>query len=54
MSGELNALRSLAPLIYGSTALVVLVIVSRSFAVDIVKHVSAFGLKLSRTSRTDA
>lgn len=54
MSGELIALRSLSPLIYGSTALVFLVMVFQVFAIDIVKHVNAFGLKLSKASRTGA
>jgi hypothetical protein len=57
MSESLTALRSLAPVIYGSTALVVLVLVFQSFGIDIVKHVNAFGLKLStrsRVSRTGA
>jgi hypothetical protein len=54
MSGALIALRSLAPVIYGSTALVVLVMVFQSFAIDIVKHVNAFGLKLSKENRTGA
>ena len=54
MSEPLIALRSLAPAIYGSTSLVVLVLVFQSFAIDIVKHVNAFGLKLSKASRTGA
>jgi hypothetical protein len=54
MSGELNALRLLAPLIYGSAALVFLFTVFQSFAIDIVKHVNVFGLKLSKVSRTEA
>ena len=52
MSGVLIALRSMATVIYGSAAVVFLVMASQFFAVDIVKHVSAFGLKLSKVSRT--
>jgi hypothetical protein len=57
MSETLVALRSLAPVIYGSTALVVLVLVFQSFGIDIVKHVSAFALKFAyrnKVSRTGA
>ena len=54
MSGALIALRSLAPVIYGSTALLVLVMVFQSFAIDIVKRVHAFVLKLSKENRTGA
>ena len=57
MSETLFALRSLAPVIYGSTALVVLVLIFQSFGVDMVKHINAFGLKLtyrSKVSRTGA
>jgi len=57
MSETLIALRSLAPIIYGSTALVVLVLVFQSFGIDIMKQVNAFCLKLtyrSRMSRTGA
>jgi hypothetical protein len=54
MSGVLIALRSLAPVIYGCGALVVLVMVFQSFAIDIVKHVNAFSLKLSKVHRPGA
>jgi hypothetical protein len=57
MSEALIALRSLAPAIYGSTSLVVLVLVFQSCAIDIVKHVNAFGLKStcrSKVPRTGA
>jgi hypothetical protein len=54
MSGALIALRSLAPVIYGCGALVVLVMVFQSFAIDIVKHVNAFSLKLSKVNRPGA
>jgi hypothetical protein len=51
MSETVIALRSLAPVIYGSTAFVVLVFVFQSFGIDIVKHVSAFALKLTYRSK---
>ena len=54
MPEALIALRSMAPVIYGSTALVALVMVLQSLAIDIVKQLNAFGLKLSRSSRTGA
>jgi hypothetical protein len=57
MSEPLIALRSLAPAIYGSTSLVVLVLVFQSFAIDIVKLVTAFSLKFkyrSKVTRTGA
>ena len=57
MSEPLIALRSLAPAIYGSTSLVVLVLVFQSFAIDIVKRVNAFSLKFtwrSKVNRTGA
>ena len=57
MSETLIALRSLAPLIYGSTALVVLLLIFQSFGIDIVKHVTAIALKItyrSKVSRTGA
>ena len=57
MSEPLIALRSLAPAIYGSASLVVLVLVLQSFAVDIVKLVNAFSLKFkyrSKVTRTGA
>ena len=54
MPGAIIAMRLLAPVIYGSTALVVLVMGLQFFAIDIVKHVNAFGLKLSKANRTGA
>ena len=57
MSETIVALRSLAPIIYGSTALVVLVLVFQSFGIDIVKHINEIGQKLalrSKVSRTGA
>ena len=57
MSETVIALRSLAPIIYGSTALVVLILVFQSFGIDIVKNMHAFGLKLtyrSKVSRSGA
>jgi len=57
MSETLIAMRSLAPVIYGSTSLVVLVLVFQSFGIDVIKHVNAYCLKLtyrSKVSRTGA
>ena len=57
MSEPLIALRALAPAIYGSTSLVVLVLVFQSFAIDIVKRVNAYSLKFidrSKVTRTGA
>jgi hypothetical protein len=51
MSETLVALRSLAPVIYGGTALVVLILVFQSFGIDIVNHVRAFGLKFAYRSK---
>ena len=57
MSETLIVLRSLAPFIYGTTALVVLVLVFQLFGIDIVKRVNALGIKLvyrDKVSRTGA
>ena len=57
MSETLTVLRSLAPFIYGSTALVVLVLVFQLFGIDIVKRANAPGIKLvyrDKVSRTGA
>ena len=54
MSGAIIAMRLLAPVIYGSAALVVLVMGLQFFAIDVVKHVNAFGLKLSKANRPSA
>ncbi|HUI09104.1 MAG TPA: hypothetical protein VL221_02190 [Bacteroidota bacterium] len=57
MSHTLMALRSLGPVIYGSTALVVLLLVFQTFGIDIVKQVDAIGQRLTlknRVSRTGA
>ncbi len=57
MTETIVAMRSLAPVIYGSTSLVVLVLVFQSFGIDVVKHVNAYCLKLtyrSKVSRTGA
>jgi hypothetical protein len=51
MSETLIALRSLSPVIYGATALVVLILVFQSFGVDVVKRTRAFGLKFAYRSR---
>jgi hypothetical protein len=47
----------MAPVIYGFTSLVVLVLVFQSFAIDIVKQANAFGPRLtyrSKVGRTGA
>ena len=54
MSGAIIAMRLLAPVIYGSAALVVLIMGLQFFAIDVVKHVNALGLKFSKASRTGA
>lgn len=57
MSHTLIALRSLGPVIYGSTAAVVLILAFQSFGIDVVKLFDAIGQKLalrSRVSRTGA
>ena len=57
MSETVIALRSLAPVIYGTTALVVLILVFQSFGIDVVEHARAFGLKFAYrrwVSRTGA
>jgi hypothetical protein len=54
MSGAIIAMRLLAPVIYGSAALVVLVMGLQFFAIDVVKHVNALSLKFSKASRTGA
>ena len=57
MSHTLIALRSLGPVIYGSTGIVVLILGFQSFGIDIVKRVDALGQRLAlrnRVSRTGA
>jgi hypothetical protein len=55
MSETVVVLRSMAPVIYGFTGLVVLILLFQTFGMDIIKHINAFGLKLAyrgRMSRT--
>jgi len=57
MSHTLMALRSLGPVIYGSTGIVVLILLFQSFGIDFMKWVDALGQKLAlrrRVSRTGA
>jgi hypothetical protein len=57
MSATILALRSLAPVIYGSTAVMVCILAVQMFGFDIIARVQEIGQKLmyrSRMSRTGA
>ena len=57
MSHTLMALRSLGPVIYGTTGIVVLILLFQSFGIDIVKRFDALCQRLTlrnRVSRTGA
>lgn len=54
MSETIVALRSLAPVIYGSTTLVVLVLVFQSFGIDIVKRINELTQKLAMRDKVSS